>query len=84
MCTLRLKYNKLDLSLQYTDGIPYRLLSRSCAVCNFHCFGGPEVLKISKNLVTLTKQWEIKTAHDDEKTLQNEKKNFYLGKRDIR
>ena len=33
--------------------------------------------------MTLTKQWEINTAHDDKKILKKEKKYFYPGKRDI-
>ena len=53
-----------------------RLLSRSCAVCNFHCIEGPQVLKISRNLVILIKQWEINTAQNDKKTLKKEKNTF--------
>ena len=40
-------------------------------MCNFHRFGGPQVLK------TLTKQWEIDTAHNDKKVLKK-KKTFIL------
>lgn len=32
----------------------------------------------SHNLVTLTKQWEINNAHDDEKTLKKEIYTFFL------
>ena len=36
----------------------------------------PLFLKISRNLVTLIKQWEVNTAHDDEKTLKKKKKTL--------
>ena len=36
------------------------------------------VLKISRKIVTLTKQWEINNAHDDEKTLKKEIYTFFL------
>ena len=59
-----------------------RLFSRSCAVCNFYCFGRQQVLKTSQNLVTLTKQWKINNVHNDKKILKRTK-NFYPEKRDI-
>ena len=37
----------------------YQLDSQSCAVCISHCFGGPQVLKISWYLVKLTNQWKL-------------------------
>ena len=56
----------------------YNLLKLS--YFHFHaqcdCFGGTHVLQISQNLLTLTNQWEINNAHDDEKTLKKEKNIF--------